>query len=206
MEHMISTSSQQVKDLYPWIFEDQPTALEGQAVISMAELTTPLGPMLAGATTEGICLLEFTDRIRIVKEFDDLKKSLNAVILPGRNRHTDLLEEQLKEYFDGSRKAFTIPLHTPGNDFTNAVWATLREIPYGTTCSYKVQSEKMNNPKAIRAIAATNGRNRIAIIIPCHRVIGSNGSLTGYAGGIDKKKWLLIFERKHSGTAAGTLF
>jgi O-6-methylguanine DNA methyltransferase len=172
----------------------------------MTEISTPLGPMLAGATLEGVCLLEFTDRIRLEKEFDDLKRMLNADMVPGRNQHTDQLEKELGEYFEGKRKAFSVPLHTPGNEFSQSVWKTLRDIPYGKTWSYKEQSEAMNNPKAIRAIAATNGRNRLAIVIPCHRVIGSDGSMTGYAAGVDKKKWLLNFERNNSATPAGHLF
>ena len=175
-------------------------------VISMTEFSTPLGPMMAGATAEGICLLEFTNRIRLEKELTDLQKLLNAVMLPARNQHLDQLENELREYFEGKRKAFSVPLHTPGNEFAQSVWKMLQEIPYGRTWSYKKQSEMMNNPKAIRAIASTNGRNRLAIIIPCHRVIGSDGSLTGYAAGIDKKKWLLKFEKDNSGVAQGDLF
>uniref|UniRef100_UPI000EB3891F methylated-DNA--[protein]-cysteine S-methyltransferase n=1 Tax=Pedobacter schmidteae TaxID=2201271 RepID=UPI000EB3891F len=176
------------------------------SVILMTEFSTPLGPMLAGATSQGVCLLEFNDRIRLEKEFSELKRLLNAEMVPGRNTHLDQVEKELTEYFDAKRKVFNVPLHTPGNDFTQSVWKTLQEIPYGTTCSYKEQAEMMKNPKAIRAIASTNGRNRLAIIIPCHRVIGSNGSMTGYAGGIDKKKWLLKFEKSHSEVPAGCLF
>ncbi|HKG07596.1 MAG TPA: methylated-DNA--[protein]-cysteine S-methyltransferase, partial [Pedobacter sp.] len=103
-------------------------------------------------------------------------------------------------------KNFSVPLHTPGNEFSQAVWKTLQEIPYGETISYKEQAALMKNPKAIRAIASTNGRNRLAIIVPCHRVIGSNGSMTGYAAGVDKKKWLLKFESSHSAVPEGRLF
>lgn len=170
------------------------------------EIDTPLGPMMAGATDTGICILEFTNRIRLEKEIDELQKILKTTMIPGRNAHLDQLEQELKAYFDGKRKTFDVSLHTPGNDFAQAVWNSLREIPYGKTCSYKEQAEKMNNPKAIRAIASTNGRNRLAIIIPCHRVIGTNGSMTGYAAGVDKKKWLLKFERANSEIPADTLF
>lgn len=176
------------------------------AIISMTEFSTPLGPMMAGATAEGICLLEFMNRIRLERELTDLQELLNAVMLPGRNQHLDQLEQELSEYFAGKRKVFSVPLHTPGNEFAQSVWKMLREIPYGKTWSYKKQSEMMNNPKAIRAIASTNGRNRLAIIIPCHRVIGSDGSLTGYAAGVDKKKWLLKFEKDNSEVAQGELF
>lgn len=190
---------------YPWMFRD-PLLSDEQQVINISEISTPLGSMLVGTTDQGLCLLEFNNRIRMENEFTDLKSILHAVMRPGRNQYTGQLETELSEYFAGKRKTFTVPLHTPGNQFSQAVWNTLLEIPYGTTCSYKQQSEKMNNPKAIRAIASTNGRNRIAIIIPCHRVIGSDGSLTGYAGGMDKKKWLLMFEKANSGIASGELF
>lgn len=175
-------------------------------IITTTAFSSPLGPMLAGATSEGVCILEFTNRIRLEKELAELQKLLNAVTVPGRNQHLDQLENELNEYFEGKRKVFSVPLHTPGNEFVQSVWKTLQEIPYGATCSYKEQAEMMNNPKAIRAIASTNGRNRLAILIPCHRVIGSNGSMTGYAAGVDKKKWLLKFERENSAPPAGTLF
>ncbi len=172
----------------------------------MTELSTPLGLMLAGATSKGVCLLEFTNRIRLEEEFIELQRLLDADMVVGRNAHLDQLENELTEYFVGNRKTFSVPLHTPGNDFSQTVWKTLQQIPYGKTCSYKEQAEMMNNPKAIRAIASTNGRNRLAIIVPCHRVIGSDGKMTGYAAGIDKKKWLLQFERNNSEIEEGYLF
>lgn len=176
------------------------------SVITMTEFSTPLGLMLACATVKGVCVLEFTNRIRLEKELVDLQKLLNAVIEPGKNEHLEQLEIELKEYFEGKRKVFSISIHTPGNEFAQSVWKTLQEIPYGKTCTYKEQADRMNKPKAIRAIASTNGRNRLAIVIPCHRVIGSNGSMTGYAAGVDKKKWLLQFERAHSEIPEGQLF
>src|SRR5690606_5420526 len=120
-----------------------------------------------------------------------------------RNQHSDQLEQELKEYFDGKRKEFSVPLHMPGNEFSQTVWQTLQKIPYGKTWTYKEQAELMKRPKAIRAIASTNGRNRLAILVPCHRVIGSDGSMTGYAAGVERKKWLLRFEREHSEVEAG---
>jgi len=175
-------------------------------IIFTIEISTPLGPMIAGATTEGICILEFGNRIRLEQEIKTLKSLLQAEMVPGRNEHLDQLEHELNQYFAGKLKIFQVKLHTPGNEFAQTVWKSLQEIPYGTTCSYKEQALRMKNPKAIRAIASTNGRNRLAIIIPCHRVIGSNGSMTGYAAGVDKKKWLLQFERDHSEKAANLLF
>lgn len=177
-----------------------------QITIYTIEINTPLGPMIGGTTTEGVCLLEFINRIRLEKELVDLQKMLNAIIIAGRNQYSDQLEKEVGEYFEGKRKVFSVPVHTPGNEFSKSVWRMLMNIPYGQTWTYKKQAEMLNNPKAIRAIGTTNGRNRLAIIIPCHRVIGSNGSLVGYAGGIEKKKWLLNFEREHSEKPAGLLF
>jgi AraC family transcriptional regulator of adaptative response/methylated-DNA-[protein]-cysteine methyltransferase len=155
--------------------------------------------MYAGATATGICLLEFTDRRMLETEFRDLQRRLNAIILAGENRHIVQLKAELNEYFLGARKSFSVALHTPGTIFQEATWRALKQIPYGETCSYQCQAEKLQVPKAIRAVASANGHNRVAIIIPCHRVIGKNGNLTGYAGGLERKKWLLDHERKNTG-------
>lgn len=117
----------------------------------------------------------------------------------------EILEIQLGEYFEGKRKEFSIPIAVRGTEFQHKVWALLQNIPYGTTQTYKQQSENLNQPLAIRAMAHTNGQNPISIVIPCHRVIGTNGKMTGYAGGLWRKKWLLEFERINS-PLNGTLF
>ena len=141
--------------------------------------------------------MDFTDRKILEDEFKDLCTRLNAVILPGSNPHLDLLQQQLTEYFSGKRKTFSVPLHTPSTAFRESVWKVLQDIPYGKTRSYKQQAIALGNPKAVRAVAAANGQNRINIIIPCHRVIGADGSLTGYGGGLYRKKWLLDFEKNN---------
>jgi AraC family transcriptional regulator of adaptative response/methylated-DNA-[protein]-cysteine methyltransferase len=166
-------------------------------LINIKRITTEIGPMFACASSKGLCLLEFTDRRMIETEFKDLSKKLNAVILPGKNRFLDQTETEMDEYFQGYRKEFDVPLHTPGTDFQKSVWLGLQDIPYGETRSYKEQAAALGKPKAVRAVASANGQNRIAIIIPCHRVIGSDGSLVGYGGGLFRKKWLLDFERKN---------
>jgi len=107
--------------------------------------------------------------------------------------------DELNEYFAGTRKQFTFPIKQEGSEFQQQVWGELIQIPYGTTITYAQQSNQMNNPLAIRAIASANGRNNLWVVVPCHRVIGSNGSLTGYAGGIWRKKWLLEHEAKVMG-------
>lgn len=117
----------------------------------------------------------------------------------GYHPHFELLEKQIQEYFSGSRKEFSVPLQLLGTPFQVSVWQELMNIPYGTTRSYKQQSIALGNEKAIRAVAGANGENGIAIIVPCHRVIGENGSLTGYGGGLPKKKWLLEHEARTAG-------
>lgn len=111
-----------------------------------------------------------------------------------RNEITALTIEQLSEYFSGKRKEFNIPLEPIGTDFQKKVWKELTNIPFGTSVSYLLMAERLGDPKVIRAAASANSRNPISIIIPCHRVIGSDGSLTGYAGGLQRKEWLLRHE------------
>jgi AraC family transcriptional regulator of adaptative response/methylated-DNA-[protein]-cysteine methyltransferase len=168
-------------------------------MIIITKIETPLGEMIAGATDKGVCLLEFSDRIILPQEYDDLIKHLNSTIEDGENKHTKILRKQLKEYFKGRRKDFTVPLITPGSAFQQAVWKELQNIPFGATRSYHEQSVALGNPDSIRAVANANGMNRIAILIPCHRVIGSDGRLVGYGGGLRRKKWLLDHEKKFSG-------
>ncbi|MBL6449350.1 bifunctional transcriptional activator/DNA repair protein Ada [Fulvivirga sp. 29W222] len=173
-----------------------PDESKDRDVILMTRLTTPLGPMYACATDRGICLLEFTDRRMLETEFRDLQKRLDANILAGENVYLKQLKTELHEYFQGTRKEFNVSLHTPGTDFQQQVWNALLKIPYGTTSTYQQQAERLYKPKAARAIASANGHNRISIIVPCHRVIGKDGSLTGYGGGLERKRWLLDHERK----------
>jgi AraC family transcriptional regulator, regulatory protein of adaptative response / methylated-DNA-[protein]-cysteine methyltransferase len=157
--------------------------------------TTPLGPMFACASTNGLCLLEFVDRRMLETEFEDLQRRLDARILAGENDHIRTAEQQLAEYFDGKRTAFSVPLDTPGTDFQLQVWQALLRIPFGTTSTYQRQAESLGNRKAVRAVARANGMNRVAIIVPCHRVIGKDNTLVGYAGGLERKRWLLEHER-----------
>ena len=157
----------------------------------------PLGPMVVIASGEGVCLLEFGDRRMLESELQDLERRLNAVILPGSNVFTEIAIREITEYFEGTRKDFTVRLHTPGTLFQQRVWGALREIPYGVICSYGEIAAQIVEPKAVRAVGAANGMNRIAIIIPCHRVIGADGALTGYGGGLWRKDWLLKHEREH---------
>lgn len=167
-----------------------------KTIISISRLTTPIGPMFACATNQGLCLLEFVDRRMLETEFKDLQRLLNGTIIAGENEHIIQAKKELKEYFDGQRTTFDVILDTPGTDFQKSAWMSLKNIPYGETISYQQQAINIGNPKGYRAVASANRNNRIAIIIPCHRVIGKNGSLTGYGGGLERKKWLLELENK----------
>lgn len=169
---------------------------ETAQVILIHRLTTPIGPMFVCATEQGVCLLEFVDRRMLESEFSDLQTRLKAKIIAGENTHTRQAEKEIAEYFSGTRHQFTLTLDTPGSVFQQSVWQHLQHVPYGATDHYQGLAEKMGNPAAVRAVAGANGANRIAIVIPCHRIIGKDGSLTGYGGGLARKKWLIEHERK----------
>ena len=184
-------------DSFKSIFGVSPSKSKEEKIINITRIETPLGTMFACAVEEGICLLEFTDRRMLETELKALTKLLNANIIQGANHHFVLLKQQLDEYFEGKRKEFTVPLFTQGTEFQQSVWKELQNIPYGSTRSYKQQAIALRKPEAVRAVANANGMNRISIIIPCHRVIGNDGNLTGYGGGLWRKKWLLDMEKKN---------
>jgi AraC family transcriptional regulator of adaptative response/methylated-DNA-[protein]-cysteine methyltransferase len=165
-------------------------------LVVITRIATPLGPMLAGATANGICLLEFIDRRMLELQLKRLRKSLKCQILPGKSPHFTQLKQQVSEYFNGKRKSFTLTLDPVGTSFQKKVWEVLQTIPYGKTRSYAEQARMLGKISAIRAVARANGDNKIAIIIPCHRVIGSDGKLVGYGGGLWRKKFLLNLEQK----------
>jgi AraC family transcriptional regulator of adaptative response/methylated-DNA-[protein]-cysteine methyltransferase len=171
-----------------------PSKSKDAEIITITRVLTPLGPMFAGASSRGLCLLEFTDRRMLETQIKRLTKLLNAKFITGEHPVFDLLSKQLKQYFAGTLTEFTVPLDLPGTQFQQQVWQVLQTIPFGKTRSYQQQAEAINNPKAVRAVAKANGDNRISIIIPCHRVIGKNGQLTGYGGGLWRKQRLLELE------------
>lgn len=150
-------------------------------------------------------------KIKIVGENDHIKR---VSFVEGEERETDgpvplvvrNCKKQLKEYFEGKRKEFNVPLDPDGTDFQKQVWKALLDIPFGKTSTYAKQSITLGDIKKIRAVGTANGKNPIAVIIPCHRVIGTDGSLTGYAGGLDKKEWLLRLEESMPGQNQTSLF
>ena len=189
------------QDSFKSVFGVSPSQSKDIKIIDLTRIETPLGTMFACATEDGICLLEFSDRKMLETQFKSLAKRLNATIVQGDNPHFNILKIQLKEYFDGTRKDFTVPLFTPGTEFQQDVWKVLQAIPYGTTRSYIQQAITLNKKGAVRAVATANGMNRISILIPCHRVIGSDGQLTGYGGGVWRKQKLLDLEFVGTGLA-----
>ncbi len=156
--------------------------------------------MIAAASEQGICLLEFSDRDILSSQMEQLSVFLGVPPVEGESPFFEQLKTELQEYFGGSRKTFEVPLQLTGTDFQKGVWEELLKIPFGSTRSYMQQAIALKNPDAIRAVAGANGANHIAIIVPCHRVIGADGSLTGYGGGIRRKKWLLEHEGKYKQT------
>ncbi len=159
-------------------------------------IETPLGAMLALANDDGLCLLEFVDRRSLETQVTVLRKRVAAAIVPGRHRHLDAIADELARYFDGTLAHFTVPLVLPGTPFQVEVWRRLGAIPYGETLTYAALAQELGRPGAQRAVGRANGDNRIAIVIPCHRVVRSDGTLCGYGGGLWRKKWLLEHERK----------
>lgn len=163
-------------------------------VLKKRILKTELGEMLACASNDGICFLEFLDQKYIDKHLGQLSKQF-SLLTDDDCLYLDLLQRELDLYFKNQLKYFSVPLAPYGTNFQLEVWKALTKIEYGHTCSYGNLAERIKKPSAVRAVANANAMNKIAILIPCHRVIGSDGSLTGYASGIFKKRKLLELEQ-----------
>jgi AraC family transcriptional regulator of adaptative response/methylated-DNA-[protein]-cysteine methyltransferase len=171
------------------------TELEAQ-VAWLADVDTPIGEMIAGATDAHLVVLEFARRRTLDAQLERLTRTTGFTLERGDSRIVRDLRRELAEYFRGERKEFTLPIDARGTPFQMRVWAALRRIPTGTTTSYARLAMAVGQPSAVRAVGKANGDNPIAILIPCHRVIGSDGSLTGYGGGLWRKKRLLDLEAR----------
>jgi len=150
--------------------------------------------MTAIANDRGLLLCEFGDRRALPGQLARVHKLFGGAPTLGRHRFLDQTREELGEYFDGKRQIFTIPLVIVGTPFQERVWHELLKVPFGKTTIYSQLGERIGRAGAARAVGRANGDNRIAIIVPCHRVLGADGSLTGYGGGKDRKQWLLDHE------------
>jgi AraC family transcriptional regulator of adaptative response/methylated-DNA-[protein]-cysteine methyltransferase len=180
IEAQLSTgyeSSSGFRDAFSRIMGAAPSKIGNSQVLKAAWLDTPLGPMLAIGDEETLYLLEFVERRGLEREVERLRQKMKSAIIPGRTKPIDLIERELSRYFEGKL-------------------IELKKSPSGETRSYSELAVAVGKPSACRAVAQANGANQLALIIPCHRVINSNGEIGGYGGGITRKKWLLNHEKK----------
>lgn len=175
---------------------DVPRRTTSRHPIHINRVLTPLGPMMVAANDQGIYMVEFVDRKMLATQIKRVSKRFDEAIVIGVHPLIDTVSQQLQEYYAGTRKRFDLPLRFEGTPFQMSVWQALIDIPYGTTCSYEQLAVRINRDQAQRAVGRANGDNRFAIIIPCHRVIRSDGNLCGYGGGLRRKRWLLEHEKR----------
>lgn len=183
-------------DAFTRVFGTPPSKSEQVECLLARWIDTPLGAMLALANDDGLHLLEFVDRRGLENELLTIRRCTRHTVVPGSNLHLDAITRELTEYFEGRSVQFSVPLVLTGSEFDRSVWTQLRRIRPGETWSYAQLAEAIGNPTAMRAVANANGRNSLAIVIPCHRVIRSDGSLSGYGGGVWRKRWLIDHEKE----------
>jgi AraC family transcriptional regulator of adaptative response/methylated-DNA-[protein]-cysteine methyltransferase len=175
-------------------FGEPPGRVDDAACIRIAWIDTPVGPMIAGASDAGVCLLEFAEPGRLERQVSALRRRYRSAVAPADHPHLTALRAELAEYFAGTRRAFSVPLDARGTPFEERVWRELLRIPYGETRAYADVARAVGSPAAVRAVGRANGMNRIAIVIPCHRVVNKSGALGGYGGGLWRKRRLLHLE------------
>lgn len=184
------------RDAFARIFGRPPRDAAGQIVLHAERIATPLGLMLALARDEGLVLLDFVDRRGLERKLGEIRRRLGCTVVPGSHPHLTAAAAQLERYFSGRAATFSLPLAPVGSPFEQAAWRYLQTIPPGETRSYAQMAAALGRPGAARAVGRANGMNFLALVIPCHRVIGADGALTGYGGGLGRKQWLLDHERR----------
>ena len=189
------------REAFAKVFGTPPSGAKDLRCLYARWMETPLGSMLGLAGDEGLYLLEFVDRRGLENEIRRLRKRLKCAVVPGTNGHLEKIDRELRNYFTGKSIDFSVPLVPIGTEFQQQVWRQLLQIQPGLTRSYAEMAALLGRPAAVRAVGRANGDNTLSIVIPCHRVIGTDGSLTGYGGGLWRKKWLLDHEQEF--TAAG---
>ncbi|HEV2524212.1 MAG TPA: methylated-DNA--[protein]-cysteine S-methyltransferase, partial [Gammaproteobacteria bacterium] len=187
-------SSSGFRDAFSRIMGSAPKKSTHNKILKSSWLDTKLGPMIAIADDDALYLLEFVDRRGLEREVERLRKRTKSVIIPGETQPINSIKKELDYYFDGKLQEFKTPLFYLGSAFQKSVWDELKKIPSGETRSYAELASSLGKPSAFRAVANANGANQLAIIIPCHRVINSNGELGGYGGGLARKDWLIQHE------------
>jgi AraC family transcriptional regulator, regulatory protein of adaptative response / methylated-DNA-[protein]-cysteine methyltransferase len=193
-------SSSGFREAFAKLFGAPPSKANGVHCLFARWIESPLGPILALADDSGLYVLDWVDRRGLEREIVRLREKTKFAIVPGDHPVLDQAEREIGEYFAGRRRTFTLPFAPRGTEFQRRVWEALLQIPPGETRSYADIAKSIGAPRAVRAVARANGDNFRGIVIPCHRVIGSDGSLTGYGGGLARKKWLLDHERSQSCT------
>jgi O-6-methylguanine DNA methyltransferase len=177
---------------------------EAASEVRIREISTPVGPMTIGATRSAVVLADFSRRPMMAAQLASVRRRIGPLVA-GEEALLDDVERQLGEYLSGRRRDFDLPLDLPGSAFQERVWAELQRIGYGETISYRELALRVGAPAASRAVGRANGSNRLAIIVPCHRVIASNGSLGGYGGGLPAKRYLLDMEARLVGYSSRAL-
>lgn len=185
-----------IEEWFTTLFGEPTTTPHTAHTIRVEWMESAVGPLVIGATDEGVCLVEFTDPSRMESQVTSLRRLLPYQIQRGTHPYLEQVRHELTEYFAGQRTTFEVPLVYPGSDFQRAVWKALLEIPYGETRSYEALALQVATAEAVRAVGGANGANRIAIVIPCHRVVNKSGKLGGYGGGLWRKKALLALEQQ----------
>jgi AraC family transcriptional regulator, regulatory protein of adaptative response / methylated-DNA-[protein]-cysteine methyltransferase len=183
------------REAFARTFGTAPGRARDHDCVSLSLATTPLGPMVLGATSEALCLAEFTTRRMLARQLATLRRRLACAIVPGSNDVLTQATGELTEYFAGKRTRFDVPVFAPGTPFQERVWSEVAAIGYGKTRSYEDIARRIGHDGASRAVGTANGMNRVAIVIPCHRVVNKTGALGGYGGGRWRKQALLDLER-----------
>lgn len=191
-------SESDFREAFALVFGHPPTAVDRESCIWINRARTPLGSMIMGVGDLGLYLLEFAERRMLDTQLKRLRQELGRVFLPGEHPLMQHVQQELDTYFEGGLREFTLPLQASGTAFQEQVWQALLRIPYGQTRSYGDIAQAIGQPDAVRAVGRANGDNRMAIVIPCHRVVGSNGELTGYGGGLWRKRYLLALEQSEA--------
>lgn len=185
-------------DAFTRQFKTTPSRHERVSHLVVRSIESPIGRLELGATDRGVCLLEFGDRRSLPTALTALERRFSRPVVPGTNAHLDELQKQLTKYFAGTLRQFSVTLDIGGTAFQQQVWRRLEQIEYGATMSYGELANAISRPGAQRAVGRANGSNHVAIVIPCHRVVQSNGELRGYGGGLWRKKFLLDLERDNA--------
>jgi AraC family transcriptional regulator of adaptative response/methylated-DNA-[protein]-cysteine methyltransferase len=194
LEHGYDSTSG-FRDAFSRTFGRPPGRSRGGDRIVSRSLASPIGPLTVCASASGVCLLEFGNRRSAKSQMAALEKQFGCAVVPGESEHIDRLADELARYFAGKLTRFAVALDYHGTPFQVAVWKQLLRIPCGKTISYEQLARRVGRPGAQRAAGAANGRNPIAIVIPCHRVVNKNGRLGGYGGGLWRKQFLLNLEQ-----------